>query len=950
MLFLVLILISSLHPLQAQEIGRTVRGTVLDPQGGVILDVPVELVAETGETMVARTDETGIFRFENVLPGIYTLSVFLEEFRPYSDFVEVTGDSTQVIDLRVELELAPAQEEVLVESDSSSLSLSPEENAGATVLGEVELEGLPDDPDELLMALQAMAGGDEGQVYIDGFSGGRMPPPSAIREVRINRNPFSAEYERMGWGRIEILTKPGSDQFRGEFEVEFNDEALNSRNPFASERAPYQQREFEIDLDGPIIKDKASFFVDVRRRAIDENAIINAQILDQNLQPTRFNETVVTPRTGTGFSPRIDYQLSENHTLTGRYSYSRDRREGQGIGEFSLPSRAFDRFRNEHEVQLRETAILGASTINETRFQMEWGTQGTIGDNTEPSIRVLDAFMGGNSPNGTSSDENSELELHNITSWTSGSHSLKAGTRLMRQGVTDVSLNNFGGTFVFGGGEAPLLDENKEIILGPDGQPVMTAIDSLERYRRTILFQQLGRTPEEIRMLGGGATQFSIAAGNPRTAINQWEWAFFIQDDWRLRPNFMLSLGLRYEGQTNIDDKLDFAPRLGFAWSPGAGGSGRPNTVIRGGVGIFYDRVSESLALQQLRFDGTRQQEFIISDPNFFPNIPPLDQLEEGRTSQVLRRMDPGLQTPYSVQGGVSVERQLPAGFTLSVDFSGERTLHALRSLSLPAGPDAPEQVSRVFQYVSDGVANRRRLSFRLNNRSSRNFGFFSNYTLSRTNSNTDGSGTFAADPNQMDAEYGRANFDVRHRLFAGASISMPWNTSVNPFIIASSGRPFNITTGNDLNEDSVFTDRPAFASDPNAPGMISTPYGVFNPNPEPGDILIPRNFGEGPGFFSVNMRFRKVFSFGEEEASPDRRGQGGRGGGGWRGGGSDGRYNLSMSVQVRNLLNRTNFGSPVGNLSSPLFGESTSSAGGWGRGGASAGNRYIELEMRFSF
>lgn len=452
-------------------------------------------------------------------------------------------------------------------------------------------------------------------------------------------------------------------------------------------------------------------------------------------------------------------------------------------------------------------------------------------------------------------------------------------------------------------------------------------------------------------MLGGGATQFSIAAGNPQTSINQWELAFFVQDDWRLRPDLMLSLGLRYETQTNIDDKMDFAPRVGFAWSPGGGGGNRPNTVIRGGAGIFYDRVSESLALQQLRFDGMRQQEFILSDPNFFPNIPPVDELEGGRTSQVLRRMSPALQTPYSIQGALSVERQLPAGFTLSVNFSGERTLHALRSVSLPAGPDSPEGVSRVFQYVSDGVANRRRLSFRINNRFSRNFGFFSNYTLGRTNSNTDGAGTFAADPTQLDAEYGRASFDVRHRLFMGASIAMPWDTSLNPFVIASSGRPFNITTGNDLNDDSVFADRPAFATDPNEPGVVATPMGVFDPTPEPGDALIPRNYGEGPGFFSVNMRLRKTFSFGEEEAAPDDSQGGGRRRGGWsRGGGGDGRYNLTMSVQVRNLLNRTNFGSPVGNLSSPLFGESTSSAGGWGRGGSSAGNRYIEVEMRFSF
>jgi len=232
---------------------------------------------------------------------------------------------------------------------------------------------LPDNDEELAAALQALAGPaagpNGGEVFIDGFSGGRLPPRDSIREIRINQNPFSSEYDRLGLGRIEILTKPGTEEFRGEIEFEFEDESLNSRNPFAPNRAPFQVREFSANFGGPIVKKRASFFVDFELGDTANNALINALVLDPNLNVTPFQLAVLTPSKEFEISPRFDVQINERNTLVGRYEFSRDKSENSGLGGFDLLSRGFNASSTEHSIRLTETAVISGSVINETRFQ-----------------------------------------------------------------------------------------------------------------------------------------------------------------------------------------------------------------------------------------------------------------------------------------------------------------------------------------------------------------------------------------------------------------------------------------------------------------------------------------------------------------------------------------------------------------------------------------------------
>jgi hypothetical protein len=977
------------------------KGQVSDEFGGVIVGASVVAVDAKGAEKTVTTNGDGSFVINGLAPGKYTVRVIALGFANFeSADVELIAGRSQQLD--VILKVTIEQQKVTVSADSSGVSTEPENNLGATILKGTDLESLPEDPDDLAAALQALAGPgagpNGGQIYIDGFTGGRMPPLASIREIRINSNPYSAEFDRPGFGRIEILTRPGSDRFRGQANFSFNNQSLNSRNPFAATRAPYLSRNYGGNLSGPISKGKASFFIDFSKRDINDQAIVNATVLDQNLDIVAFSESVPLPNRRTEFSPRIDFQINTNHTLVARYEYETSRNQ-TGAGGFSLGSRKYNSNSTLHTVRLTETAVVNKKIVTETRFQFIHQKSGDAADNSIPTIQVLEGFTGGGSQVGLTSNQRDSWELGNNTSLALGAHSVRFGVRIRGINISSISPQNFGGTWTFAG---------TRNLLNPNGQT------SIEVYQTTLKGLQAGLSPVLIRAAGGGATQFTIATGNPKATVSQIDFGGFAQDDWRIRPNLMINFGLRYENQSNISSNLNFAPRIGFAWSPDGGGQKQAKTTIRGGFGFFYDRVPENLTLTANRLNGTNQRQYIVTDPavlNSFPNVPSVATLEAFATRVSVYELVGDIRSPYTMQSALSVERALPRNFTVSATFSHAQSLHILRTHAinaplpgtfLPGFPNSGVRplgsVNNFFQYESTGRFSQNQLIITVGSRLSPNFTFNANYSLGKTNSDSDGTGTFAANPYDFSGEYGSGSGDVRHRFSLTGNYRAPWGISLNPFLIISSGTPFNITVGRDLNGDTLFTERPAFATDLTKPGVIVTSFGAFDPNPTAGSVIIPRNYGRGPGSLTANLRVSKTWGFGSERrAAAQTQGQGNReaggaarggggggGGGGPRGGGGGGlggggggggfgggqrgggggfggggdakRYNLTFSVNFQNILNHVNFGRPVGNLSSSLFGLSTSSAGGFGGfggrggGGSAPYNRLIEASVRFSF
>jgi len=925
----------------AQNTG-VVKGVITDESGALVPGAKVTASGPTGIVKATTSSNDGAYILSGLPPGKVTVqasSPGLTQIQP-----AVVDVSSAPITLNIPLRVVLEKQEVTVQENTGpTIAVDPTQNAGALVLRGADLDALSDDPDDLQSDLQALAGPaagpNGGQIYIDGFTGGQLPNKDAIREIRINQNPFSPEYDRIGFGRIEILTKPGTDKFRGTAYFNYGNDIFNSRNPFSAVKPPFDLKEFGGNLSGPVGK-KASFFLDVDRRLIDNSGVVNGTNLSGP-----FSDVLTEPFRRLRVSPRLDYQLNSNNTLTMRYAYTKNLQENQGVGGFNIASRAYNSLSEEQSVQITETSVLSAKVINETRFQYLHNLNGQDAITLGPSINVQGAFNGGGSGVGRYADVENHYEIQNYTSIAAGVHSWKFGVRLRAVSLNNFSTSNFLGTYTF---------------------------TSLQQYQQ--------QTPSLF-------TINAINIGSPLVHVGQVDAGIFVNDDWRVRPNLTLSLGLRYEMQTNIRDKADIAPRIGFAWAPGSAAMKafqRPKIVIRGGFGIFYDRFSESSVLTAERFNGLNQTSYQVLNPTY-PAIPTQADLQAAQSR--VYQIDHSLRAPYVMQSAIGVERQLPRNTTLAVTYTNTHGLHQLLTRDVnapiqgtggfygtPAVLPYPSQ-GPIYNYESSGLYNQNQLMTNVNTRATKNISLFGFYQLSYAKSNTDGLGTFPANQYNLAAEYGPASSDVRNRGVIGGSVTTWWDLRVSPFIQAQSGAPFNIITSTDLYGDSLFNvSRPGILPvGSTKAGLISTPYGLLDPNPTPGETFIGRNAGRGPGQLTVNLRLSKTFGFGPaKEGAAGAGGFGGPGGppgghgpggggrggmmmggmgpGGMGGGSTNKRYNLTVSISARNVFNHVNDGPIIGNLLSPQFGQANSLAGGFGAFAENANNRRLELQARFSF
>jgi hypothetical protein len=965
----------------------SLRGVVTDESGGVVPGATVTLSGSSVPAKSTRTNTEGSYSFAGVQPGDYVVRAAASGLA-LPEPVKITlkaGAQT----LNLELKVAAMTEQVTVgDTADSTVTTDPAGNASAVEMRGEDLDALSDNPDDLAADLQNLAGPaagpNGGAIYIDGFSGGDLPPKNSIREIRINQNPFSPEYDKLGFGRIEIFTKPGTDKFHADLGYNFANDAWNSRNPYADQKAPFHLNELREALSGPLNK-RASFNVIFMREWVDNGNVVNAVVVDpRTLAVTPYTATPVSELRRTGVTPRVDYQLSTNHTLSVRYSYYRDIVRDAGTGSFNLPSRGYHNDALSQSVQVTETAVLSTSVVNETRFQYLRPTNVSQASSAGYALQVLGAFNGGGNPLGRSADAQNNFEVQNNTSVLRGSHTTRFGVRLRAGRETNTSPQNYAGTFTFGGGLAPQLDAQNNPILDGSGQPVLVNISSIESYRRTLLFEQIGFPAGQIRQLGGGPTQFSINAGNPAIAGSQFDLGAFVGDDWKVRSNLTMSLGLRYEAQDNIHDWHGFAPRIGLAWAPGrASGKSRSKNVIRAGFGMFYDRFSLANTLTAQRYNGLVQQQYIITDPDFFPNVPAVSSLPGPVPTSTMQQISSSLRAPYLMQSVVAFERQLPMNTTMAITYANSHGLHLLRSQDVNAplqgtyDPTIPGsgvfpfgRPGQVLMMESAGLYNQNQLILNVNSKVNRNISLTGSYMYNRAMSNTDGLGTFPASPYSMVGEYGPASTDMHHRASLSGTVTVKWGIRFNPFLTANSGPPFDITAGQDVYGDGLFNARPGIATDPNKTGVIATRYGLLDPNPTPGEKLLSRNFGRGPGQIMLNMRVGRTFTFGSREgrapvATNPGGVSGGPGGGPGRGetgspfslgGASTGtatanrRYSLVVSMQIRNLTNHTNPGPIIGNITSPLFGQANQPAGSGGLFSESANNRRLELQTRLTF
>ena len=938
------------------------RGTVVDETNAYIPAAPIALDDGKGQKYSATADDHGRYRLM-VKPGVYSMTVEVEGFAKFSQQVDLTVKPAAALDIKLKVMLS---EQLEVKDNSATISTEPDKNLSAITLSEKDLEALPDDPDELLQTLKQMAGaaggGDDAAVYVGGFrERGQLPPKEAILRININQNPYSAEYSEQGGTRIEIITKPGSDTYHGGFNINFNDESLNARDAFATFRAPFQYRRYGGYFSGPLIRNRWGFFFDMQRNETDGNDYVNALVLDPvTFAPVPFTATVLTPSRSTNFSIRSDYLATKQHTFGIQFRHSESQSSRSGGGGFTLPERGSNSSSSENTLRFSLTTIASEHAVNEVRIQLSDRQNNSRALSDAIAINVLDAFYGGGSQ-AFANNSNRNLDLNNNLTYTHGSHTFKAGVRAEGLQFDNLNQSNFGGTFTFG--QDFERDPTGRILTGADGAPI--PISPIELYSRVVQGAP-----------GYRPSLFSINRGDPFIGFSQWQYGFFAQDDWKVSQRFFLSYGVRNEFQTHLQDKLNFAPRMSLAWNPDKA----RKTTIRAGGGIFYTYLDSGITSETIRLDGGHQEQFVIQQPAFFANVPA--NLENGTTSRLptIRRKAAGLNDPYSIVASMSYERPLPLKMVGSATYTWTRGVHLLRTrnINAPIGfqngvPIVPfEGSGPILEYESNGLSTRNEMRINVRTGFSQKVTLFANYTLASTHSNTDGANSNPANPYDLSIEWGRASSDIRHNFFVGGSIAAPWGLRFNPFIIAVSGRPFNITTGRDNNRDNQYSDRPSFAN-AGDPGAIVTSFGNFNPDPLPGEVIIPRNFGQGPGFVSANLGVSKTFGFGpppnnfpgmnakspqgaqDQKANQQQQNQraGNRGGNQNRGGGAGGfggagaavammrggaagggnmmmmggagdirhKYNLTFSITANDIFNHVNYAGFGTVLTSPFFG-----------------------------
>jgi len=951
--FFTFLFVLSLSASWAQTPSGVLRGQVTDPSGAAITGASVVMTPATAAPVVVQTNAQGMYEFKSLPAGKYTLTVVAQGFTLYENDSIVIAD--QPLRLNVTMSIEVQTQKVQVSDTAPTVDVNPASNAGAIVISGKELEALPDDPDELQSDLEALAGPSAGpnggQMYIDGFTAGQLPPKSSIREIRINQNPFSSEYDKLGYGRIEVFTKPGTDKLHGQLYASGNDSAFNSNNPFAGAEPPYYSTQYSGNVGGAI-KKSASFFFSVEHRSINElSAIDPVDPITGLLTPA----SVSNPRQRTNLGPRFDWALSKNNTLTARYQYWRDTETNDGLSAQSQPTQSYSSKSVEHTVQISDTQVFGSKIVNETRFQYVRGDELQNPASTNPVVRVIGNFNGGGNEGGTLNDRQNRYELQNYTSLIHGNHVLKFGGRFRATQDTNYSSAGFNGAFTF---------------------------SSLADYQSGVA-SQLSITD----CLNQATGMFQPCS--PNAAVTYYDAGLYLQDDWRIRPNITLSSGLRFETQNDIHDHGDWAPRVGFAWGV-RGRSAPPLVVIRGGFGIFYDRFQSGQILQEQRLNGVTQQQYIITNPTCFPGLNmPLNELVSqcgtaASTASTVYQINPRLRAPYTLQAAASVERQVTKSATVAVTYLNSRGFDQFLTVNhpnpplsgTPCYPNCIIPGENLYQYVSEGNFTQNQLIVNSNVRVGSKVQLFGYYTLNYANSDAAGTNSFPSNSYDISQDYGRASFDTRHRLFFGGSISLPYLFRLSPFMVVSSGSPFNIVSPLDLNGDAQFNDRPSLVSTDTCSAVslqgniYCTPLGTFDATGATGKLL-PINYGTGPAHFVLNLRLTKTFGLGPKtKATPGVPGAGGPGGPGGPGGGgrggprgplfgggpgmsmssnSDRRYNLTLGVGVRNVFNNVNVANPNAVLGSRTFDVSNSLLGGpFSQGSAS--NRRLDLQATFSF
>jgi hypothetical protein len=660
--------------------------------------------------------------------------------------------------------------------------------------------------------------------------------------VRINNNALSAESGffggRGGGGGAEVIERGGTGSFHGQVSFNLQDSALNARNAFASKKPQYQERQINSTFGGPVIPRRLT-----ATGSFSQSEAQNADTVHATLPDGIVQLGIVRPNINRSGGVRGTYQLADRHSLIFNVRYSASTQKNNSVGGFTLPERASSNRGRNSTLELRHFAVFSDALVYEQSVRIQRNERRNLPLSEGMAINVLDAFRGGG---GQDRSETSSIDytLENLLTRSGPVWTVRAGVNGGYRTSDDFSSSNFTGTYTF---------------------------SNLDDY------------------VNGRPLTFRVTRGEPRIGVTQLELSPFIQNDLKVTQQLTLMLGVRYEYQTNLSDNNNVAPRAAFAWAAGR------SLVVRGGAGVYYQRLTDSMVQTQRRLDGTRQYEIVINDPSWPDPFQSGDVTVKLPTS--VRVTAPSLVAPHDLVGQVSVERTFPNNLFVSAGYERVQGVNLFRSRNLNAplpgqtvNPDPAR--GQVVQLEATG----RSISHTLRLTARQRFSVFNvSASYSFGNAFTDAQFWMSLPSNNYDpgADWGPSG-GSRNSLTATVNARLPMGLFLTATHRWTSGLPYNITTGRDDNADGVTNDRP---------------------------VGVGRNSATGPGFQSTTFNISKAIYFGDQ----------GRSGSG---------TNLNWFVNLSNAFNRVNLGTPSGVMTSSNFGRSTSARN----------PRELEVGVRFGF
>jgi len=830
--------------IMSAQTGVNVSGSVEDPSGAVIPGAQLTLMNHAaGQVRQSKSDGEGRFSFAGVPPGEYVLRGEAEGFKRFEMPVSVHNQA--MTNLRLTLRIS-STEEIVDVSASGSRPDAPENNADSLNVNADFIAGLPSQSQYILPVvsnfLSSAAQGVEGtSVVVDGVESSALSEPTdAIKRIYINKDPYSAEFRRPGSGRLEIVTRNGSrSHFDGNLAFYGRNDIFDAKNAFADEKPNLARRLWEGTWGGPLPIRHARFFLSASRLSNDEDAIVNATTpqgqLVQNVPTTQITNNIIG---------RADFKPVGDNSLSILYNFRNNPQENRGVGGLRLPAQATTSDNTRNNLKIWYTSAGSAAFLNVVRFSYEREHDRIGVPVASPELDVSGAFIGG--PNQSALSQNgTRMEIQDVINYVHGAHTLRAGAAFLPKSFDVADSTSFGGTFTF---------------------PSLSAFNT----QAPILFE--------------------VIKGNPRISFSKHEAYGFIQDTVNLQQHATFMLGLRYDWQEHLSSPTHFAPRAAFGYAPGNG-----KTVLRAGAGIFYDRLPDRVVEQISLLNGVQEREFIVRQPAF-----PVVSLTGVKPSIWL--LAPNPQAPYLFQASFSIEHPLFQTLRSTLEYRYLRGVHLFRALDVNAPVGGVRPDPNLFlrrQVESIGLLRSNAVIASLQGRVKKNVKFKAQYTLSRSDDNTDGPLVLPADSRNLGPEWGRSSFDMRHRLVLAGTADLPAAFRLGLMLVANSGAPFNITTGSDDNGDGVANDRP--------PGVT-------------------RNTGQGPGFVQTDLRISKLFTFFKGPLNED--------------GDVSAFRKMELSCDAFNLFNHTNLTGIIGQVSSPRFGQATTALPA----------RTIQMSIRFNF